>query len=503
MFISCENEIDNVENLNNPDRTKVLANGSDLIGIVNGGFVTWWQANNRDLMPALAVAADASTCSWGNYGMRSLSSEPRNPILNATSWSDLTVLSQPWGGNYSAIATSNDIINAIAKDIKWVEGDVDKTPIVESVTYFLRGLSYGYLGLLFEKGFIVDEETDVTATLPFVSYKGLITQSLKDLDKAIDLADAKFEIPNTTINGVLISNTDLIKICKSYKARFIVQSARNMEETDAIDWQNIKTLASAGITEDFGPNGDDGKSWWSRSNILTNSPNGFGKFGARVDMRLIKLVDSSQPEFFPGTSGSILDSPEITTDDARFGEGKDFEYQATVLFRSERGRFHFSHYINTRYENDMNFSDGSDSKQMKTFTLEDNRLLLAEAKARLGELTDAVVDVNLSSRVTRGELTPLESSVTKTEIMNAIFYERYIELYNTATGGAFFDRRRTNQLQVGTFRHFPIPANELEVLEEGLYTLGGLTADPTGIVPHYLITSVPERTDDTVLPTFN
>ena len=91
----------------------------------------------------------------------------------------------------------------------------------------------------------------------------------------------------------------------------------------------------------------------------------------------------------------------------------------------------------------------------------------------------------------------------KQEIIDAIFYERYIELFNTAVGSGFFDRRRINQLQIGTFRHLPVPATELEVLTEALYTLGGTSADPTGLVPHYNISAVNARTDDSVIPTFN
>ena len=241
---------------------------------------------------------------------------------------------------------------------------------------------------------------------------------------------------------------------------------------------------------------------WRNANILMDSPNGFGAFGARLDMRIVNLLDPSQPLFFPATSGSVLDNPEMTTADARIGDGKDFEFRSDILFRAERGRFHFSHYFHTRFKNDVTFSDGADAKQIKTFTLEDNRLLLAEAKARLNE-SDAFSVVNAGSRVTRGNLTPLAGTATQTEILDAIFYERYIELFNTAVGSGFFDRRRTNQLQVGTFRHLPVPATELEVLVEDLYTLGGLTTDPTGIVPHYNIGASPARTDDSNLPTFN
>ncbi len=504
VLFSCSSEIDKVENLNNPDRNQVLANGTDLLGVVSGGFVSWWQANSRDLYPALAVAGDIATCSWGNFGMRVLSNEPRNPILNSASWSDRTVLEQPWQGNYAAIASANDVIGAINNNgITWIENGEDKTPMALAASYLLRGLSYGYLALLFEKGFDVDENTDISQPLPFITYSELTTLALNNLDLAIDLANTHtFEIPNTVINGVALSNSDLIKLCNSYKARFIVQSARNQTETNAVDWNTIKTLTQNGITADFGPTGDNGISWWNNANILMDSPNGFGAFGARLDMRIVNLLDSNQPIFFPATSGSVLSNPEMTTSDARIGDGKDFEFRSDILFRAERGRFHFSHYIHTRFINDPTFSDGADAKQIKTFTLEDNQLLLAEAKARLNE-NDVHTLINAGSRVTRGSLTPLTGAESQSEILDAIFYERYIELFNTAVGSGYFDRRRTNDLQVGTFRHFPIPATELAILSEDLYTFGGVTADPTGAVPHYNITASLSRTDDNNLPTFN
>ena len=196
--------------------------------------------------------------------------------------------------------------------------------MVSAASYLLRGLSYGYLGMLFEKGFEVDENTDLTQKLEFVPYQQLISFALADLDRAISIANSNtFEIPNTVINGLTISDANLIKLCNSFKARFIVHSARNMTETNAIDWNQIKTLTENGITEDFGPIGDNGISWWNNSNVLMDSPNGFGVFGARLDMRLVKLLDPSQPEFFPATSSSVLVNPEMTSADARVGVGKD------------------------------------------------------------------------------------------------------------------------------------------------------------------------------------
>ena len=331
----------------------------------------------------------------------------------------------------------------------------------------------------------------------------LIAQATADLDAAKAIASSNdFTLTDNFINGVTPTSADLIKLCNSFKARFIVQSARNLTETNAIDWNAIKTLAQNGITQDFGPTGDNGVIWWSNVFVFSGTENGFGTFGGRLDMRVVNLLDPSQPKFYPATAGAVLANPEMTTPDARVGIGKDFEFRANIAFFPSRGQFHFSHYIHMRFANDVNFSDGADSKQLKSFMLEDNRLLLAEAKARLNE-SDAYTVVNAGSRVTRGNLTPLLATATQTQVLDAIFYERYVELFNSGCGTGFFDRRRTNQLQVGTFRHFPVPATELQVLEEALYTLGGVTADPTGVVPHFNISAAAARTSDANIPTFN
>ena len=61
-----------------------------------------------------------------------------------------------------------------------------------------------------------------------------------------------------------------------------------------------------------------------------------------------------------------------------------------------------------------------------------------------------------------------------------MFYERDIELIMTGFGIAFFDMRRRDMLQTGTMLHFPIPAKELMLLGETVYTFGGV-ANADGI----------------------
>jgi starch-binding outer membrane protein, SusD/RagB family len=496
---SCSNDIDNVKNNNDPNAKQVLATGADLTSVLAGGFTSWWQAGNRDTYPALAVAGDIATCSWGNYGMRVLSNEPRNSIPNVTSWSDLSVISQPWGGYYSAISGASDVIKAVNDGVKYEVEGVDQSKSVLASAYFLRGISTGYLGLLYDKAIIIDEKSDPTKT-ELSDYKEVTLAALSDLAKAIELSSNNtFTLPANYINGYVIDNNKLLKLANSYSARFIVQSARTQAETDAVDWAKVKTFATNGIQEDFGPLGDNGTNWWSGVFVLSNTPNGFEESGARLDMRIVKLMDPSQPTFYPTESN--IENPEATTTDNRLNT--DFNFESQVYFRENRGKYHYSHYISKRYTTDPGFSDGADSKRLVTFAKADNDMLLAEANVRLNNLTDAIDIINSGTRVSRGNLTSLASSATKSEVLDAVFYERYVELFNTALGSGFFDRRRTNQLQVGTFRHFPIPATILEVLGLKLYTFGGAVNDPTGMVPHYNIESNLTRTTDTNLPTFN
>ena len=47
-----------------------------------------------------------------------------------------------------------------------IAGDgTDETPMVAAVAHLVQGLSLGYIGLIYDKAFIVTEYTDLTQTL--------------------------------------------------------------------------------------------------------------------------------------------------------------------------------------------------------------------------------------------------------------------------------------------------------------------------------------------------
>ena len=110
---------------------------------------------------------------------------------------------------------------------------------------------------------------------------------------------------------------------------------------------------------------------------------------------------------------------------------------------------------------------------MKELSAYDNQLMLAEAYARTNMIAEAAAIINNpdNPRIARGQLP--EVLENKDDILNVIFYERYIELFNNGYLISFCDMRRTDDLQYGTPLHFPVPAADLITLGKDIYTFGG------------------------------
>ncbi|MDN5203161.1 RagB/SusD family nutrient uptake outer membrane protein [Fulvivirgaceae bacterium BMA10] len=488
VVTGCE-DLD-TQNLNNPDTQQVLATGNDLPGFLAGGFVTWWQANHQSRPGlTLGVASDAVSCSWGNFGMRRMSEEPRDPYNNSsaetTDYKD--VVRFPWFRNLSAQFTANNVIKSLNDGLTL--GDASQDKMLETSAFFLRGIARGYLGLLFDQAYLTDENTDLSQQLDFTTYQEMIAGAVSDLEQAASLANANtFTMDPSFISGLSMTNTQLAALANSYAARFLAQSARTAAENDAADWAKVLSFAENGITADFAPLAD-GTNWfgyWRYSHIGNGGPTGSW---ARLDQRLVSALDPSQPSRFP-QDGNGLANPTATSADSRLAS--DFTFVETQNFRPERGLWHFSHYKHSRNLSEPEYmGDGVSAGPMPAFTTTDNELLRAEALYRLGREADAAAVVNAGTRVTRGNLPAVATSGA--EILEAILYERFIETLNTGPAGHFFDRRRIGDrvafdnldalggLQMGTPGHLPVPAEELEVFELEPYNFGGAN-DPTGLV---------------------
>jgi hypothetical protein len=417
----------------------------------------WFQTVNNYDGPALAMttAADMNTCSWGNAGMRDLSSEPRVAWNNSTGYSYKKVTTNYFSQLYALLFDSNNLVKGL-EDGSIETENFERT---KCLAHFGQAATLGYLALVFDKVWISDETGTLNNGEP-VSYTDAMNLALTKLDQAIDLAsNNSFTLDDSFILGQNLSSADFAKYLNSFAARLIVNNVRNSTQRDAIDWNKVLAYANNGLDYDFMVTGDGYETWYNEWIIYAVYPG-----WARVDMRVINLMDPNTTDYWDDPNPTL---PPATSADARLIT--DFEYLSGNNFIPSRGIYHFSNYRFSRYDNDLHGNNwlGTTPEMLKA----ENDLYKAEALLRLNQLSDAAAVINSSTRVQRGNLAPVLNDAT--QIADAIHYERSIELLETSVGLGFFEMRRENLLQEGTILHFPVPGEALEAAGLPIYTFGG------------------------------
>jgi len=314
-----------------------------------------------------------------------------------------------------------------------------------------------------QKGFIVDETTDLE-TLDWSTYSEIGAAAVGYLDKAIAACNAaSFITSDGWIRGTTLTSDELSQLCNFYAAKFMISNSRNATENAAVDWNKVKAYAQNGLDYDLTITFDGYETWYGQIMAFAQLEGWM-----RVDMRVINLMDPNYPSRW-NANGNPPDPATATSDDARLES--DFRKLETVPHRPERGYYHFSYYGYWRYP-EIQIETQAVTGPYPVYPKAENDYMLAEALLRTGDKAGAIAILNASPRVTRGGLSNLGSGATETQVFDAIYYERTIELFCHSLGTEFFDMRRRDYLQPGTILHFPIPGKELETLGEEYYSLG-------------------------------
>lgn len=477
MLGGCSEITDlDVENPNNPDAARALTSAEDTEALIGSSFYNWHLAVQKDGEPswALSVAGGEVTSSWGNWGMQDAGTIPRGPYINNSGYSYSTVNSDPWYRLYGVVSSVNDGLTAIDGGMKFGDGGAD-TPRARAWAKFNQGLAYGYLALMFDQAFLVDETVDLTEVTfdeVLVDYNEMMTAAIGMLDEAAQIASSgSFDIPADWVPASpQLNAASLARLAKSYSARFLAQVARTPAERAAVNWQDVMTRINAGITQDFVVT-YDGDTWWEY--IKNYSGN---RTWMRASYFTIGEADKS------GAYQTWLATPpqerqpfDIVTDDRRItgaagptAAGKYFQNRGPSAFRADRGTYFFSNYMHSRFL----YLWPTFAGEIPLMRAEEMDLLKAEAHLRQGQKEPAVALIN-KTRVANGELAPVTAAMTVDQLMAAMQYEKRIELFVVSSGGHYFDARGWGRLVQGTWLHFPIPARELETLGRPIYTFGG------------------------------
>ena len=490
--LSCQSL--DITNPNLPDRARATQQPTAAESFVSTSFRTWWPVGGHDDYPSWAFSTLAweITSGFADFGQLELSAEPRSAWNNSPVNARRNVNETQWQGLYRTISSVNDALIAINGGLIIV--DSTRTARTKAVGKFIQGISHGYLGLYFDKAFIVDETLDLdTITVPvFHPYPTVITEAIKELDSAIVTAQkTNFTLPVDSWLYSAMTRDQFIALTHSFAARLMVYSARTRAERAAVDWNEVIRRIDLGIKTDFAPVAQVDIIWddWKRLVARLRTAGRPSDFG-RPAYWLIGPADS--------TNGFInwVNTPvnnrvafQMRTRDRRIQgaggpatPGTYVGYNQNNIFDPSRGTYRFSHYYFLRYGTGTTWQTGA----QPALLVSEMDLLKAEGLIRLGRAAEAVPLIN-KTRVANGQLPPVTIAGPPDEagcvprklngqcgsLWDALRHEKKMENLGVSGVIAFFDARGWQTLVENSIVQLPVPGSELANLLLQNYTFGG------------------------------
>lgn len=499
MAVAGCNSLD-VANPNAPDAKRALSDPAALEAVAGGTIRTWFNAyDGCEGNCVLVTQAQTFSASWNNFNMNFYSSIDADgkrltrPWQNDPAAAGRTSMEVPWVGMYAAMSSATDVLKAIRVN-KAVINSASDTKRAETISELMLGAGLSYIALNYDKGYVVDETVD-PATLTYSNRKQMRDAAVLKLKSAAALASANtFTTPASWTNGVSYSNVQIAKIANTLAAITLGYYPRTAAEAANVDWAQVLTLTQNGMSSgspvDFVLVGDGCVSWCHEMLIWFD-----GFDGGRVHTRVANMLDpATQTTPYPAGGNPQPNSPDKRLGDGSFGDasivsgfgtvpktakgGTDFVYSRDEIFRPSRGSYHQSNIGFIRYDlsglqDPSGIYGGYGPAPVVTAT--QNDLLQAEALIRSGgSLATAATLIN-KTRVTRGNLAAAAAGDGVAGLTAKLGYEMEVELLGLGPA-PFYWRRRTDGLIAGTPHEMPVPAKELGVKGEALYTWGGTGA---------------------------
>jgi starch-binding outer membrane protein, SusD/RagB family len=531
----------NIGNPNAPDSHRALSDPQTVATIAMGAMRTWYLTTQggfgEDQYPALtlSVMARSHVAAWNNFNIRfytgctnanwdvyttatngTCSTEQLGSIYPRVEWQNnpasaqRTQIEAMWYGYYSALSSANDVVKAIRVN-NLVITDASTTKMVETMALLAQGLSLSGVALNYDQGFVVSYTTDLN-TLQFSTAADIRDTALARFDEVIANVNANsftdvdagfFGAPKLGYNAAMIG-----QIANTAAARLLAYFPRNATENAAVDWARVAGYASKGISSGTSFNltfhQDACNTWCDFLKVWSNDMTTM-----RLHTRIAHLMDpATQPDPWNINFNSNPNSPDKRLGDGTFrgvtapGDTLGYEFKILAAYpdttgkggtdyvwsydqeaqRKDRGAWHQSAVGQIRYDSLTTCGDNPQGEatgegDAPMILAAENDLVWAEALIRQPspDLATAATLIN-KTRVGRGGLTP--AAAGDANLLDELQYEQDVELPGSNIA-PFYNQRRIDRLEPLTPHVMPVPAKELGVLQQGLYTCGG-AANPDG-----------------------
>jgi len=280
-----------VTNPNEPSRERALSNADDIRSLIRSQWRVYWAVAQDDPTDegnpgaALDATTEIIASNSANDGTWDQGKMPPEPIINQVGYRWGPWMRDPWLQMNRALAAVRDGLQSIEDR----NLDLEDAERIQAFSKFLQGLFHGYIALMYDRGFILDETVADPADVELSSYSAMMQAAMGYLAEARSIAAANdFDLPDGWLGPASYTSDELVRLTHSYQARFMTAVARTPAERDAVDWNAVLDHVDQGITEDFGVDLDGPGGVWG-----AYYKDAFGGTGTSLFLPFIGVADQS------------------------------------------------------------------------------------------------------------------------------------------------------------------------------------------------------------------
>jgi hypothetical protein len=516
VAVACKDPL-TAKNFNKPDVERVFQQPASIEQTLGTGYQVCRNVEKgADMTAQMATMSLESYSQLGNFNMGLRGAIPRSPILNNKS------AEQALNGNFSGWSRAGRLqANALKQldRIKEERTTALSSPAADlrarALGFFNIACNMGYLALAYDSAGIIDHIMESDFVPELSGYNEVMAAVIANLDSSIAIAstagsDATGGFPTAAgwFSGTTLTKDRFIQLAKSFRARFRAGVARTPQERQAVNWAAVAADAEGGLTADLTVTIGAATGWnigvqtstfyqdagWSQ---LSPFIYGFADVSGGYDTWLSTAINSRNGEFL------------IITPDLRFPQGTTLTEQRANS--PEPGSYTGFPYIKNRtgagspgdpwgtsyYEHHRlkYIRNNSSTGTYPEFLKAEVDLLAAEAYLRLGDIPKAIAKINISrtraglppvtgtavtdvvpggaSCVPRVPAPPTYTTTACGDLMEAMKWEKRMELAYNYMGAWYFDSRGWGDLVKDTPLMYPVPVPELDARLKPYYNLGG------------------------------